>query len=403
MRRLALAGSAGEVCLMEACRTLSYRPRTSEAEGWVEDLLELTFEGQSPASLAAQQALLEALLAAEDTELRLQAAEGEPEWRSKLAGGCLEQTSPPGARARGLLGLRLRLQRADAWLGPAAELPLAGVSGGVEVTSGMSLSAGTAGGELPPALRLEMSNPNTDPLQDAGRVWVSTGSSPAVLLEAETASGGTLLSDLRASGGAYRRVNLPAGEEPLLTWALDGSLQGVFRALLLGTGFGLPLMGARSLRLQRRESDGSYDALAWQGGPSAPSALAWLDLGRLVLPPFRPGSLVLLGQQGAGSQADVDGLLLLPAASLRIYEPLAVQGAVGNGWTLVDDGIGGGLWKSAPGGGLYGGYRALGGPLSLPPASAQQMAFFFDDAAGSPQTGMHLRVRLWAAPRVRMP
>lgn len=402
MRRLALAGASGELCLTTACRQLTYRARASLNGDTVEDLLELTFEEQNPAALAARQALLESLLAEADAGLRLQVADGEPEWHSKLGGGRLEQTTPPGARARGLLGLRLRLQRADAWFSLAAEAPLAGVAGGLDVTVGMTIAVGAVGGELPAALRLEMSNPNPDAAQDIGRVWVGRGGNPGALLEAENASGGTLLGDPRASGGAYRRVSLPAAEEPLLTWALDGSLEGIFHAFLLGAGFGAPLAAARSFRLARMESDGTYDALAWQGSPAA-GLFAWLDLGRLALPPSRPGSLVLSGQQGAGSLADIDGLLLLPAENLRCYEPLALQGAIGNGWTLVDDGINGGLWKTAPDGAIHGGYRAMGGSLTLQAGQEQYLGFFFDDAAGAPQPGMRMHARLWAAPCVRMP
>jgi hypothetical protein len=211
----------------------------------VRETIDLLLEDTSPSVLSNGLGAIERLLGAASSEagpssspyLECIPAPGEDVWQSRVLSGWVEPLG--GERAFGSLGVRLHLERENAWQGAEVCLPISNRSG-TRVTSGLTLFnhcdsgaghdnfaeiyASDLPGDLPGPARFEMRNPAgsaitcvylfRDAHPDAGLFF-------PVILEAENASGGSSADDPACSGGRLRQISWSTGDPTLLfTWLL---------------------------------------------------------------------------------------------------------------------------------------------------------------------------------------
>lgn len=308
------------------------------------------------------------------------------------------------------------------WEGPEAELPLTNGNGS-RVTGGLTvynhddadhdnyveIAAEDVTGDTPGPVKLQMQN-TFDSTARAAQFFVAHNvlSNPGSfdhILEGESASGGTNVTDTSCSGGAYKSVSWTGDSEiELLRWDLSTA----FLNAAAGNYFRIL---ARFLTAPSAETWLCFKikmelTTIWEGAwIEAGSSYSLQDLDTLQLPPYLVGAgdlyplkLSLLGKRVGGGSLYLDFLQMSPLDGWRKLLPKGYSLAYGA--LIVDDGISGYLytygWSPA---GKTGHYSSRGQPLLLRPQTAQRLYFLHDTDSGSAPIERTLQVRAWYRPR----
>ena len=246
-------------------------------------------------------------------------------------------------------------------------------------------------GTLPAPAKLEMTSIYTS-ASNLAYVWVAQNfsSDPANLahvLEAEAATGGTLIAGGDASGGNYKSVVLNEGaEQTLLTWALSTTLLNAARGQYFGVFMrrsGIDPTAQYRLKIL----DGTL--VVWSGKlatiENGYMAINQLDVAQL--PPWLPGksaaralTLVLSGaKNSAGTlSVSIDYLMLMAVDGYRRFDKVGVGMAINR--RLIDDPVDGVYTDNGAGGLLSGDFAAQGGGVWLRPKVAQRLYYLMHGA-----------------------
>jgi hypothetical protein len=409
-----------------------FRPNGGPGQS-VREAIDLLLEDTSPATLSAGLSDLERLLQAAASEadlppkpvyLECSPAPGEDLWQSRILSGWIEPLG--GERAFGSLGVRLHLERENAWQGSEACLPISNRSG-ARMTSGLTLynhcdadaghdnfaeiAPADLPGDLPGPARFEIHNLGGSVIsylalyQDAHQTG---GLFFATMLEAENASAGTNLDDPTCSGGKLRQFNWSGPDpSPLCAWYLPDQAASLadgrtFKPIARLAG----RLGSDEVWLRltvKMDAD-----LLWAGAWNlAPTGQELVELNSLRLPPALAG----MGRL-AGVYLGLEARCATPANHSLLLDYLALTPA--DGWrrltahsrgaptlsSLVDDGITGQVYTASAGVSASG-FSAYGDPIQLLPGCAQRIGLLAMDASGLAAPERSFSLKIFYRPRRR--
>lgn len=277
----------------------------------------------------------------------------------------------------------------------------------------VEMQADEVGGDLPAAVRLEMTNTYSSSNRASNLLMAhNVLSDPANLnhvLEAEAASGGTTVTGDGACSGGGRKTLSWAGtaETEVLNWTLSTALLNACRGnyfRLIARFASVPAYSDVWVRWRIKFSLTTI----WEGPQMLLSTLFNLqDMGVLQLPPYLVGAgdiyplnLVLSAQrnQSGTHNLSLDFVQLSPLDGWRKLSPRGYGLAYGA--RLVDDGLEGLTytdgWAAA---GKTGHYIGSGERLAVWPNARQRLYFLHDTMTGSAAIDRLLTVKVFYRPR----
>lgn len=322
--------------------------------------------------------------------------------------------------------IRIGWKRRYFWEGAEGQIPLTN-GNGTNNTSGLTvfnhddanagddnyveINSSAVSGELPAPLRLEITN-NYNSATRANNVWIahnvlSSPTSLAHVLEAESGTGGTTTSDATCSGGSRKDFSWSATtEQQLLIWdlsteQLNACAGNYFRILARFLNMTYADMWIR-FRVRMAVTT------IWEGPQMLLAANYPIqDMGVVQLPPYMVGAgdlypltLVLFAQR---QQSGTHSLSLdfAQMSALDGWRKLAPRGyGLGYMTRLVDDGIDGYLyadgWSPA---GKTGHYVGNGERIAAWPNRTQRLYFLHDTMSSTAPIDRTLSLKMYYRPR----
>ncbi len=316
------------------------------------------------------------------------------------------------------------------WEGPLTQVPLSNASD-TDNTAGLAvvnhwdgstdenyvdIAAGAILGDLPAAMKLQMTNGDTD-VFDEFYVFHNVYSAPSSfvhIIEAESDTDLTATTDATCSGGAYAALTWDSTGETLIgAWTLASSdmsdAAGGHFAIVARWAGQFPYSDCW-MRLKLSTSGTAYDL--WSGSLSRVSAstdgreLSLLDT--VDLPPYLKGQatisellLRLYGKRDStDSTVNLDYLMLAPISGgggwLHVQ---SVAAGVPGGASLFVDEIEGITYRNDVNSNWRAEFQVTGGPILLVPNVAQRLYFLTSDNTGTASPSDASTVKLWYRPR----
>lgn len=259
----------------------------------------------------------------------------------------------------------------------------------------VEIKAADAGGDLPAATRLEITNLSAS--YNISAVWIGqnwTDPTNAVeVYEAENATGETGSSNAGSSGGKYVTKSLSSGSETtLFTWPITSAAMSAARGQWVHALIRFSQTGWEPYTLFRLKVLLGLTTL-WQSNqvqPSSEYSRAIWDLFQFRLPPALAGlgsldalDMVLTGQQSSGSAQNIyfDFLALTPADNWRYLDYIGY--GVPQNSRIVDDGINGYLYSDDGTDQRIPIYVGYGNPVMIMPNKLQRLYFWWHTTVGS--------------------
>lgn len=280
----------------------------------------------------------------------------------------------------------------------------------------VEMQADEVGGDLPAAVRLEITNTYSSSNRANNLLMAhNVLSDPANLnhvLEAEAASGGTTVTGDGACSGGGRKTLSWAGtaETEVLNWTLSTALLNACRGnyfRLIARFASVPAYSDVWVRWRVK----LFGTTLWEGPQFLLNTTSSLqDMGVLQLPPYLIDAgdlyqldLVLYGQrnQSGTHNLSLDFVQLSPLDGWRKLSPRGF--GLSAGMQLVDDGIEGRVYAVAytelGGAGKMGNYVGSGEPIKVWPNAQQRLYFLHDTMTGSAAIDRLLTVKVFYRPR----
>lgn len=269
-------------------------------------------------------------------------------------------------------------------------------------------------GVLPSPIVLQLTNSYNNAAH-AYDIWVgqyicrdTSTSPPSLILEGESATGGSAIADASCSNGYYNQVSVGESEAKLLYWSITNTLLRTDKRrhfLVLARFFDDP--SDFKLRLKTSFPSGATADVITQTNLVTCGSDRLQALGALQLPPWLSGysstkasmNLELYGLKSGTGTLKLDFLYLLPIDHWRIYRP-STRGLLYTD-ILKDDPPGEQLYVSHQSGisGASGIYTPLGEPLYAWPGRDQALFFLALNDSGASEIDRSFTVRAWHRPR----